>query len=421
MNRQLVGPKLSTRARIKAIPAALGLAATGGAPRIARAQDATTVRLTGWTASPEEDRLLVQVLQDFEAANPSVKVDYQPVPAEYATKLQTDIAAGSVADVFYVDSLLAPDLMSREVLLPLDDHMAQAEVAAEDFYPGLIQAFQYNGMTYGLPKDWSSLAMVYNQTAFEAAGIEAPPTTWDELRQAGEKLTEATGEARINIPPDFARYIAFLYAAGGRVISEDGSEIVLGSEEAQAGLDFYYGLYADGLASMPADVGASWPGDAFAKQFADVVFEGNWMFPHLQSNAPDLPFGVAEMPEGPGGKATMAFTVSYSAFTGTDVPDAAWTLINYLTGPDGMAKWTSLGLAMPARPGLAADWVSQYPEREPFLVAGDYARPWALGPGGQGFYVEASAVLQGLFAGTLDTGEAISQMAAAAQDKIQLG
>ncbi|MGH2535230.1 MAG: ABC transporter substrate-binding protein [Thermomicrobiales bacterium] len=421
MNKRLVGSAVSTRARVKAIPAAVGLAMAGSMPRLARAQETTTVRLTGWTASPDEDRLLVQVLQDFEAAHPDIRVDYQPIPAEYPTKLQTDIAAGSVADVFYVDSLLAPDLMSREVLLPLDGYMSEAGVTAEDFYPGLIQAFQYNDATYGLPKDWSSLAMVYNQTAFEAAGIEAAPTTWDELRQVGEQLREATGEARINIPPDFARYIAFLYAGGGRVVSEDGSAVALDSDEARASLDFYYGLYRDGLASTPADVGASWPGDAFAKDFADIVFEGNWMFPHLASSAPELAFGVAEMPEGPGGKATMAFTVSYSAFFGTQVPNEAWTLINYLTGPEGMAKWTSLGLAMPARPALAEEWAQQFPERQPFLASGEYASPWALGPGGQGFFAEANSVLQGLFAGGMETSDAVADMAAAAEANIQFG
>ncbi|HET8523788.1 MAG TPA: extracellular solute-binding protein, partial [Thermomicrobiales bacterium] len=222
MTASLDRRNLSTRTRVKAIPLALGAALAGSMPRFARAADTTTVRLTGWTASVEEDRLLVTVLKDFEAANPSVKVDYQPTPANYAVKLQTDIAAGTVADVFYVDSLVAPDLMSREVLMPLDDRMASSGVKADDFYPGLIQAFQYNGKTYGLPKDWSSLANVYGVKAFSDAGIEKPPATWDELRTVGQTLKDKTGEARINLPPDFARFIAFLYEGGGRVISKDG-------------------------------------------------------------------------------------------------------------------------------------------------------------------------------------------------------
>ena len=82
--------------------------------------------------------------------------------ADYLTKLQTDIAAGTGPDIFFLDSLPAPNFMYNEALLAIDDYMAKDGVKAEDFYPGLISAFQYGGKTYGLPKDWSALGTVYN-------------------------------------------------------------------------------------------------------------------------------------------------------------------------------------------------------------------------------------------------------------------
>jgi len=385
------------------------------------AQEQTEVRLTGWTASPEEDSLLVQVIADFEAKFPEIKVKYEPVPAEYPTKLQTDLAAGTVADVFYVDSLLAPDLMTNDVLLPLDDLMASGGVKTEDFYPGLIQAFQNDGTTYGLPKDFSTLAMVYDQDALTAAGVAAAPTTWDELRDAAQKLKDEFGSPRIVIPADIARYLAFHYAAGASVLNEDGTEIVLNSEEAATALDFYYGLYRDELATTPADSGAEWPGDALAKDLGDIVFEGNWVFPFLKTNAPDLKFGIAEMPAGPVATATLAFTVCYCIFNDTEVPEQAWELVNFLTGPEGMGKWTSLGLAMPARPGLSAAWLAQYPEREPFLLGGEYAKPWQLGPGGQRFMEDANGEMQNLFAGGQDVATTLANMQTRAEESIKLG
>jgi multiple sugar transport system substrate-binding protein len=387
--------------------------------RRAGAQDQPTVRLTGWTSSDAENKLFAQIVQDAQTAT-DVKIDYQPIPSDYPTKLQTDIAAGSVADVFYLDSMPAPDFMSNDTLLALDSYMSEAGVKAEDFYPGLIAAFQYGGKTYGLPKDWSSLAMVYDKTALTDAGIANAPANWDELKAAGQALLDKTGEPRINIPPDFARYLAFHYAGGASVISEDGSQITLDSPEAEAALTFYYGLYKDGIATTPADAGAGWPGDAFAKDFADIVFEGNWMFPFLEDNAPDIEFGVAEMPAGPAGKATLAFTVSFSIYANTKVSDAAWNVTNYLTGPEGMEKWTSLGLAMPARPALADAWLAKFPEREAFLKTGEYAKPWQLGVGGQAFFNDANAELQNLFAGGQDVKTTLQNMAKAAQNRIQL-
>ena len=384
------------------------------------AQEQVEVRLTGWTSSPAEDQLLVQVIADFQAKFPNITVKYEPVPAQYPTKLQTDLAAGNVADVFYGDSMFVPDLIASNVLLPLDEQMAAAGVKPEDFYPGLIAAFQNDGKTYGLPKDFSTLAMVYDQDALTAAGVTAAPTTWDELRAAAQALKDEFGSPRIVIPADIARYFAFHYANGGRVISEDGASIVLDSPEGLAALDFYYGLYRDELATTHADAGAEWPGDALAKDLGDIVFEGNWVFPFLQENAPDLKFGIAEMPAGAAGKSTLAFTVCYCIFQGTEQPEAAFELVNYLTGPEGMAKWTSLGLAMPARPGLAEAWLAEFPEREPFLLGGEYAQPWQLGPGGQRFYEDANAEMQNLFAGQIEPAEALTNMQGHAEEKIKL-
>jgi multiple sugar transport system substrate-binding protein len=422
MAEQFKERRWSTRNRVRAIPlAAAAFGAPGLLRRHALAQGAE-VRLTGLTSSDQEQTLFEQILEEFRAANPDITLNYEPVPAEYPTKLQTDVAAGTVADVFYLDSMPAPDFMVNGVLLELDSYMADAGVSADDFYPGLISAFQMNGKTYGLPKDWSSLAMVYNTQALTDAGVANPPTNWDELRAAGEALRANAGdEARICIPAGFDRYLAFHYAAGGEIISEDGSTIAIDTPEAATALDFYYGLYRDGLATTPADAGAEWPGDAFAKNLADIVFEGNWMFPFLADAAPDLEFGISEMPEGPAGKATLAFTVSFSAYAQTEQPDAAWTVINYLTGDEGMGRWTSLGLAMPSRPSLADAWLQQFPEREPFLISGDYARGWQLGPGGEAFKNDADSELQGLFAGSIDVPTALANMQAAAEARITLG
>jgi ABC-type glycerol-3-phosphate transport system substrate-binding protein len=65
-----------------------------------------------------------------------------------------------------------------------------------------------------------------------------------------------------------------------------------------------------------------------------------------------------------------------------------------------MKKWTSLGLAMPARKSLEADWASQFKEREPFIKASAYAQPWQVGPGGQEIYDKVvNPILKDIFAG----------------------
>ncbi|CAA9554723.1 MAG: hypothetical protein AVDCRST_MAG19-1123 [uncultured Thermomicrobiales bacterium] len=425
MQRRFLNRGLSRRGLIKgaATGAAVAALAPAGLGRLtaAAAQEPTTVRLVSPPSSPAETAALEALLEEFAAANPNIRVDYQAITSEYNTKLQTDLAAGSAADVFTVDSLVMPDLIAAEVMTPLDDYMAQAGFTAADYFPGLISAFQAGGRTYGLPKDFSTLAMFYDPQAFEAAGIAAPPATWDELRTAAQTLLDATGQPPIVYAPSLARYIAFLYAGGGRILSEDGSQVTINSPEAKTALDYFYGLYTDGLAATFTDVGAVWPGAAFATDTGSIVFEGNWLLPFLAENAPDKQFRVAEMPAGPAGKATMAFTVCYAINEASAVRDAAWTLVSYLTGPEGMAIWSDTSGLLPSRPALTQAYVDKYPDRSAFLAGGEYARPWQLGQGGEKFNLDADAELQALFSGQGSTEETLARLEEKANEDIRLG
>lgn len=424
MNTRLLHSGLSRRSFLKgSASTAAGMAAWAAYLRQASpiaAQASGEVRLTGGAASPEEEDLLRQALDAFQQEFPDITVNYEPIAADYLIKLQTDIAAGNAADVFYVQAEFAQDFMSRGVLLPIDDYMQADGVSADEYYPGLYNAFTWDGKTYGLPKDWSPLGMVYDPAALEDAGVSDPPTTWDELRSTAQALLDTQGAPAVVIDPNFDRFVMFLYQAGGNVTNEEVTQVTLDQPEVKEALDYFYGLYQDGLTATSADIGAQWPGDAFAQGLASIVFEGNWMFPFLKTNAPDKEYGVAELPQGKE-KGTPAFTVAYSIFNGTPNPDAAWTLVRYMTGPDGMATWTSLGLAMPSRPDLADQWLSEYPEREPYITSGEYATAVQYGPGGQKFAADANAVLQSLYAGQIDTAEAQTQLTEAATNDLTLG
>lgn len=418
--RDVASLSISNRARVLAVPGLLAAMAVARGANPAFAQDKTTVNLRSSTSSGAETDLYNQILDDARAALPNIEIKNEIVTADYLTKLQTDIAAGTGPDIFFLDSLPAPNFMYNEALLAIDDYMAKDGVKAEDFYPGLISAFQYGGKTYGLPKDWSALGTVYNTTALSDAGIANPPANWDELKAAGQALLDKQGTPRIMLSPSLDRYLPFHYAAGGSVISDDGSQVTFDSPEGEEALSFYYGMYKDGIATTPADSGAQWPGDGIAKGLADIVFEGNWVVPFLQTSAPDLKYAVAEMPEGPKGKSTLAFTVCYAINSATKVADAAWSVENYLIGTEGMTKWSSLGLAMPTRPALADAWSQQFPDRAAFLAGGSYAKGWGFGVGGQAFIDDTTAEMQSLFAGQQDVKTTLQKIAEAAKNRLTL-
>ena len=369
-----------------------------GSEQAAASAGAVNLQLMGWASSDAENVRLQEVIDGWNAANPDIQVSLNLVP-DYDTKLQTSLAGGAPPDVFYVDSFRLPDLAAAGALLPIGDKMTDAN----DFYPSLREAFTVDGVFYCPPKDFSTLALEYNTDLFDAAGLEYPTAdwTWEDLRAAAEKLTNKdAGVVGFSINPDFARWIAFLYQAGGEVANADFSAVTLDGPEALQAMEFYVGLVRDGFAAPASDLDSGWPGEAFGKGRAAMTMEGNWIVPYLKDQFPDLKYGITELPAGPGGKATMAFTVCYGVAANGKNTDAAAKVVDYLTGAEGMKAWTDLGLAMPTRQSLSEGWLAQYTELEPMLKGADYARKWQFRPGFSDVLDTINAGLQEAFTGS---------------------
>jgi multiple sugar transport system substrate-binding protein len=365
------------------------------------AGDVIQLQLMGWSSSEGENVRLQEVVDRFNEDHPNIEVTLSLVP-QYDERLQTSLAGGSPPDVFYIDSLRLPDLVGAGALEPYESQALDPD----DFYPSLREAFTLDDTFWCPPKDFSTLALVYNPTIFEQAGIE-PPTadwTWEDMQAAAATISESVdGVYGLVLPPDFARFIAFLYQGGGSVANEDFTEVTINSEEALNALNFYVNLVLDGAAATPADLDSGWPGEAFGKGLAAMTVEGNWIVPFLEDNYPDLEWGVVELPEGPGGPATMAFTVCYGvpAAISDERKTAAFELVNYLTGPEGMQAWTDLGLAMPTRQSLRDHWLEQFPDLQPFLDSADFAYAWQFRPGFQDFIDTFNASLEQAFSGVM--------------------
>lgn len=121
-------------------------------------------------------QLKEEVLKNFEANNPKIKVKYEVIADQYMDVLKTRLIGETAADVFYLDALEAPALIQPGALEPLDNYITP-EFDIRDFESILLNAFQQDGRTYGLPKDFSTLALFYNKKAFQAATLSQPPTT----------------------------------------------------------------------------------------------------------------------------------------------------------------------------------------------------------------------------------------------------
>jgi multiple sugar transport system substrate-binding protein len=307
------------------------------------------VRISGWSSTPTEDGLLTDSIKAFMTANPGVNVKWEPIAQDYSTVLKTNLAAGTEADVFYIDVSDIDSLMKTGKLLALDDYMSKTGTSKNDFVSTLINAFSYNGKVYGIPKDFNTLGLVYNKDMFKAAGIAEPTNdwSWTDLSAAAKKLTTG-GVVGLSLPADAARFMPFLWQAGGDLAN-------INNAAGQAAADFYTGFEAkDNVSKLPSELGMGWPGEAFEKGKAAMVFEGGWLPADLNNNFKNVNYGVVQMPKGTAGKSNLIFTVSYSVSARTKNPNAAWALVNYLTGSDNQAKVLKAGFALPTRQALSS-------------------------------------------------------------------
>ena len=367
----------------------------------------TELVLMGWSSSEAENERLQEIVDQYNAATPNVNVTLSQVP-DYDTKLQVSLAGGSPPDVFYVNSFKFLDLQNAEALANGNDQVTDPA----DFVPNLKAAFTKDGQFYCPPKDFSTLALQYNKDLFDAAGLAYPTAdwTWQDMEDAAAKLTNKDkGVYGMVVNPDMARWLAFLYQAGGSVYNADATKMTINSPEAKAAMDFYVGLVTKGYAAQSSDVSTGWPGEAFGQGKAAMVVEGNWIMSYLKDQFPDLKFGVAELPAGPKGKATMAFTVCYAAPASGKHLAESWDFINYIAGPEGMKAWTDLGLAMPTRQSLSAGWAEQYPDSQPFIAGAEYAYPWQFVTGFQAVLDTMNSGIQQAFAGLATTDQVLQE------------
>jgi multiple sugar transport system substrate-binding protein len=388
------------------------------------AQDAVKLTLAGWSSSPEEDAALQALLTQFKDET-GIDVEFVPSP-DHPTTMQTAFASGEYANVFYIDSSKLPDWVEAGVVDVGEDQIENPD----GFYPALLDIFVYDGILYCPPKDFSTMALQYNKDLFDAAKVEYPTAdwTWDDLKDAATKLTDKDkGIIGLVTPPNFERWLPFLYQAGGAIFDEDGN-YAMDSDEARAALDYYISFSTEGIGGPPSVVDSGWGGEAFGKGVAAMAMEGNWAINFLLTTYPELNWGVAELPMGTAGKATMAFTVCYGVGAANDHPEESWQLVNFLTGEDGQKRAAEVSFGpMPTRPSAAETYLETWVARtkdstfnpedvNAFIAGADYSHRWQLPPGWQPFIDSFNGGLQQAFSGDMKTEDVIAEANLAAEE-----
>jgi multiple sugar transport system substrate-binding protein len=390
--------------------AAVLLTACGGANN-AGGGASGSIRFSGWTSTPAEDKLLTDELDAFKAKYPNIKVTYEPVPKDFRTKLKAQLASGTEPDAFYVELGDAAGFMQKHVLLDLRSEMSKTGTNASDFADGVLAAFKTGDAVYGIPKDFNTLALFYNKDMFTAAGV-SPPTkdwTWQDLTDAAKKLTKP-GQWGLMTNPDAARWAPFVQQNGGQVLNKDNTKSMLLDPATVEATKYYLSFKQNGSGTYSGALGAGidWPGAAFAKGKAAMVMEGGWLIPFMK-DYPAINWSATELPKGKS-RGNLTFTVGYSISAKSKNPDAAWTLLNYLTSLDNQKTVLHSGFALPTRKALASDpYFADHPAEAAIFAGSAYAKPFSWGINSGKVADAIGAALERMLLGKQSVDDALKQ------------
>lgn len=307
------------------VAGALLLAALSGGT--AQAQEKKLTLLT-WNLPIYEEKFRGWIA-DFEEMHPDFTVEWlDKKGTEYGAFYQTQLVAGTAPDIIDVQGMLWAEYAADDGLVALDPYLKANPEVRDRYNVEGMKLWQYDGQQYMLPYYFSKTLMVYNKKLFEEAGIDGPPTSFDELIDDAYKIKE-TGEGRtgfITLNFDWL-YWPLMAMNGIELLNEDMSEAAFNTPEMVDVVTRLAKATTDG-AINPISWTGRWvePNNAFAA--GDIgMYQGHgaalfWIMGQADwANADTI--GVVEWPGGWGVPNAHGIGISAS----TKYPDEAFDFV----------------------------------------------------------------------------------------------
>lgn len=353
------------------------------------------VTLNYWLWDANQLAPYQQCVADFEAANPGVSVRVSQTGwGDYWTALTTGFVAGTAPDVFTNHLQQYPTFVEMEQLVDIGPLIERDGVDVDIYLEGLADLWVRDGARYGLPKDWDTIAIVYNQAMTAAAGIseaEMRALTWNPVdggtfQEVAARLTlDRNGNDALS--PDFDRNgivqhgFSFAYDGAGAGYGQTewshfavstgwsfndgiwGSEYYYDDPRFISTIDWLARLMRD-MGVMPAfsDISALGGNSLFYAGQVAMLTDGSWMIGGHAANAP-FEVGFAPLPAGPEGRKSMFNGLADSIWVGTRHQEEAWQLVKHLASPACQEVVGAAGVVFPAIPSAVDTALATFAER----------------------------------------------------------
>lgn len=288
----------------------------------------------------EPSEVMDQVIADFEADNPGIKINYvKQSHVDYRERLQTAINSGEGPDLFRYHASWVP--MLESVLSPIPSSVASAGDFQGNYYQVVTDQLVSDGQYVGLPLMYDGLVLYYNEDILETAG-ETPPTTWPELRALAVKLTvkSADGIERGGLAIGNATNVEHFSDILASLILQNGGTLAdADSVETRDALLFYTNFQAQDEVwdeTLPSST------VAFARGDAAMMFAPSWRAHEVAALNPDLNFATTVLPQ-----LSEEEPIAWASYWAegisakTDAKDAAVAFLTYLNEDSTLKKFYS--------------------------------------------------------------------------------
>jgi len=312
----------------------------------------------------------------FMEKNPGIKISIVQLGwDDYWTGLQTEMIGGTAGDVFTDHLGKYLDFANKNLLVDLTPYIKRDNVNTDIYMNSLEKLWQtQDGKTYGLPKDWDTICIIYNKHLTDKAGVsheELNNLTWNPenggtFEKMIKRLTLDTS-GRNGLDPNFDKKNVAQY---GIVIShsDDRGQAQFSGLACSTGWTYTDGLYdanyhyddprfintikwmkkmQDEGFSTPYTETSNGSASTFNSEKAALVFDGSWMIGTYKNNGV-FDVGFARLPEGPKGRKSMINGLGDSIWVGSEHKEEAWLWVKYLASEEAQKIIGSYGVVFPA-------------------------------------------------------------------------
>lgn len=326
-------------------------ASTGPAvPPITAKDPKAPVTLTFWTGQASDAQtLLEKKTKEFTALHPNVTIKASsgaPTTDDLLQKLSASFAAGTYPDISYAYGSWASELAASGRTLDISGNVADPSMAWEEIPTAARETASPGGKTIGVPALVDNLALFYNKTVFDNAGLPYPDETmtWPQFREIAKKLTDPSknifGTAFDVTGGEGSTWAIWpqLWQNGGRILSEDEKTAEFNSQAGIDAVQFWRDLtlvdksvYLDQTAEKAAPL--------FYSNNIGMLMTGPWVLFDLGEQK--TRYGVTVLPGTNGDHQTVSGPDLWVLYDHEDANRAYWSFefIKWLTSAEQDLTW----------------------------------------------------------------------------------